>query len=108
MGSERFKEKMRTFMAEVDDSGDDVIQRKEFVAGLNGTRMKTWLSSMGVEVADSDLLFDLIGGGDNELTLTHLVNGLARLKGQARNIDLIGLTFKISRLWDVLMELKQT
>jgi len=61
---EKFKQKMRSFLAEVDNSGDDVIQRKEFVAGLNGTRMKTWLSSMNVEVADSDLLFDLIGGGE--------------------------------------------
>jgi len=44
---------------------------------------------------------------ENELTLTKLVSGLARLKGEARSIDLIGLTFKISSLWDILLDLKQ-
>merc|ERR1712137_68631 len=57
------------------------------------------------EVADGDILFELTDNGDGEVTAAELFDGFARLKGAARSIDLIGLTYRFSALEGLVEEL---
>jgi len=88
--SKKHHEKMHYFMQQVDNSGDDIIQREEFKSALRMKRAKTWLSAiMDTEVDDGDVLFDLIAGEDEEISLDELIAGIGRLKGPAKSMDLI-------------------
>merc|ERR1712137_1292333 len=101
----KMKAKMDDFMARTDLSGDQKIQKDEFMAILENKWIRTWLSSMDMEVSDGDLLFEMTDNGDGEVTADELFNGFGRLKGAARSIDLIGLTYRFATLEEVVGEL---
>merc|ERR1712137_545239 len=94
-------------MKVADDSLDGLIERSEFINALEQKRIRTWVSAMDLEVGDLDVLFDFMDDGDGALTEAELVAGFTRLKGPARSIDLIGLTFKIAYLQDSLLDLTE-
>jgi len=87
-------QKMRQLLEKADTSGDSCIQRDEF----------TWLAAQEIDVGDADLLFDLMDGGDGELTSDELCTGISRLKGPAKSLDLIGL---IHMTWNMSYQLNE-
>jgi len=101
----RHRRKMLALVKQADTSNDGVIQREEFLGILENQRIKTWLAAMDLEVADGEVLFDFVEGGDGEVTPEGLVDGISRLKGGARSIDVIGLTFRLTALEDLVQEL---
>jgi len=101
----KMKKKMIDFLAQTDMSGDQKIQKDEFMDILENKWIRTWLASMDLEVADGDILFELTDNGDGEVTAAELFDGFARLKGAARSIDLIGLTYRFSALEGLVEEL---
>lgn len=60
--------------------------------------VRLWLASMDLNVSDVDTLFHLLDDGDGELTADELVNGVGRLKGAARSMDLILMMNEQKRL----------
>merc|ERR1712137_199503 len=101
----KHQKKMEQLMKYADDSQDGVVERCEFTTALSAPRIRAWLSAMGLEVGDVDILFDLMDSGEGGLTHADLIAGFTRLKGPARSIDLIGLTYKMVHLQDVLADL---
>lgn len=91
-------DKMQRLLKEADVSGDGFIQREEFREALSKPVVRTWLSAMEVETGDVDLLFDLIDNGDEEISIQELVQGISRLKGGARSIDVVNLTHRAARM----------
>merc|ERR1712137_417465 len=87
----KHKRKMQRFMREADADMDGNIQRGELREILADADVLTWLAAQGLEVADVDLLFELLDGGDGQISQGELTTGIARLKGPARSIDLFGL-----------------
>jgi len=78
---------------------DGFIERHDFERLLQDKSVRIWLSALDVDVGpDSSLLFHLLDDGDNRLTGDELVKGVARLKGGAKSIDLIGLMFMTSHV----------
>merc|ERR1712176_768032 len=61
---------------------------------------------MEIEVADLELLFDLMDDGDGKVTFDELVGGLSRLRGNARSIDLVTLIYRSMRLEDELKNMR--
>jgi len=87
----KHESKMRLLFESADADGDGTLDRSEFIQVMDGDTkgtVKKWLSSMGLDVEDTALLFDLINGGDGELDAHELVIGAGKLKGAARSIDL--------------------
>merc|ERR1712048_557255 len=78
--------KMKKLLQMADASCDGCIEREELRSVLQKPVMRTWLSAMELEVGDADLLFEFLDNGDEKLTAQELIDGVARLKGVARNI----------------------
>merc|ERR1712232_368686 len=59
---------------------------------------------MEMEIQDPEMLFKLLKGRHDEyISLADLVNGVKRLRGAARSIDLVALMHKL-RYFEELME----
>eukprot|EP00971_Amphidinium_carterae_P014772 291550-Amphidinium_carterae.1 len=99
--------KMQMFFEEADADGSGVVDREEFIQIVSKPAMSLWLSAMGLDVHyDSETLFQLIDNGDEQLTATELLEGVARMKGFARNIDSTILHAELVKLGQQLNELK--
>jgi hypothetical protein len=99
--------KMQRLLQEADVSGDGYIQRDEFVDVMQKPAVRTWLSAMEIEVGDSELLFDLVDNGDEKISANELVEGISRLKGNARSIDLVGLSHRTAHIEQLLGSLER-
>eukprot|EP00404_Azadinium_spinosum_P026029 CAMPEP_0180672918 /NCGR_PEP_ID=MMETSP1037_2-20121125/65406_1 /TAXON_ID=632150 /ORGANISM="Azadinium spinosum, Strain 3D9" /LENGTH=240 /DNA_ID=CAMNT_0022702129 /DNA_START=61 /DNA_END=780 /DNA_ORIENTATION=- len=89
---------VQLLFSEADESGDGFLSREEFQEVLSDTRVKAWLSAMELEVRDAEVLFDLVDDGDHRISAEELVHGFARLKGNARSLDLAILLHELHRL----------
>merc|ERR1712032_832229 len=95
--------KMRNLLSRADTSNDGIVEREEWREALQKDSVRTWLSAMDIEVGDPDLLFDFLDcGGDGRLTLQELIDGISRLRGAARSIDVISMSHRIMNLEDIL------
>jgi len=68
-----------------------LLQREELKRILACHDVKTWLSAQELDVEDADLLFDLLDDGDGAIRATELTQGMSRLKGAAKSIDIHAL-----------------
>jgi len=99
--------KMERLFKEADTSCDGLIDREEFKKVLMIDKVKTWLSAMELEVSDPDLLFDFLDDGDEAITVAELIDGVARLKGSARNIDLVALMHNVNKVYEMVEDVQQ-
>lgn len=91
--------KMQTLFKHTDTDGDGNMDLTEFRQVFAVPEIRTWLSSMELDsVGDVDKLFTLLDNGDGLVTQAELIDGVAKLKGAARSIDLIYLTQELEAL----------
>jgi len=83
--------KMNRLFHQADTNGDGVISKEEFMDLLTDRRVKQWLAAMELQIADGEVLFELLSNGDGEISPDELVDQVASLKGSARSIDLATL-----------------
>jgi len=75
-----------------DKDNDGEINIDEFKLVLRDQEVRTWLAAMELEICDDDELFQLLDTDDSgTLTADELVTGVSRLKGSAKNYDLVAL-----------------
>lgn len=104
-----FAAKMRNLFKKADTSGDGKVDKDEFREILHHQDVKSWLLSMDLSVRDADVLFSLIdssGDGNGEVGQEDLIQGVGRLKGPARSIDvnkmLMDMRCVINQLQDTM------
>eukprot|EP00930_Biecheleria_cincta_P082756 TRINITY_DN72417_c0_g1_i1.p1 TRINITY_DN72417_c0_g1~~TRINITY_DN72417_c0_g1_i1.p1 ORF type:complete len:611 (+),score=103.49 TRINITY_DN72417_c0_g1_i1:42-1874(+) len=83
--------KMQQLFSAADESGDGLLDIDEFEAVLSHPETKLWLSAQDISFRDPGELFKLIEDGQGQVTAEGLVMGVARLKGAAKQLDLISL-----------------
>jgi len=105
MSLKTHEKKMRALFDRADHSGDGYLDQEEFRAIVSDDSISTWLASMDLVASDVDLLFDLIDNGDGLITVEELIEGVSKLKGNARSIDLQLLMRELSRVQDNMTEL---
>merc|ERR1712007_236866 len=98
--------KMMRFMKEADESNDGLLQRDELKKICAIPDVKVWFAAQELDVDDVDLLFDLLDGGEGHISVTDLIHGVAKLKGSAKAIDMVGLMHMTSSLSSHLCELE--
>lgn len=84
----------------MDESGDGTITYDEFQGMLANPDVKAYLSVLDLEVHETKTLFHLLDGGDGQITYAEFIEGILRMKGQARAIDVICVQRDLSRLTD--------
>jgi len=87
-------ENMDRFFKEADESGDGFLSYEEFQEIIKDTRVETWMAAMEFDTSNAQLVFDLLDDGDQKLSAQEVVQGVAKLKGGARSIDLMALKYR--------------
>lgn len=81
--------KMTALFEHADLDGDGALSLREFQAVIDDTIVRTWLASQELDVSDACSLFELLDeGSDGTLTASELDQGVARLKGGAKSMEM--------------------
>jgi len=87
---------------EIDESGDGMINWEEFEGIITDQRVLTWLAALDLDVHQCEGLFGLLDGGDGKISFQEFVQGVHRLKGPAKSVDLITMSH---HQWDMYKDL---
>jgi hypothetical protein len=99
----RMKAKMRELFLEADLSMDGNLSRNEFMQAVQDDRMRNWLSSLGLDMANIEAAWDIMDDDGDGLTLEELIKGVQRVKGPARALDLAVMQLQQDRLFKVVV-----
>lgn len=101
-----YLEKLGEAFTAIDDSGDGTITREEFEEILNHPQVKAYLAVLDLEVHESNSLFNLLEEDeDGVITYAEFLEGVMRLKGQARTLDIVEIQRDCKRLMNVTASL---
>jgi len=92
------RKKMTDLFEHADTNRDGRVGRREFARMLREPAIRTWLTSMNLDISDGTLLFDLIDAGrdqDGKIDKEELIAGIARLRGPARSVDIKALRMRL-------------
>jgi len=92
------EEKITALFEHADRDHSGTLDRDEFRQILGNKEVQTWLAAMDLDVSDVDTVFSLLHDENLEVSAKNLVEGVARLKGPARSVDLSALLQKIEEL----------
>jgi len=98
--------KLQRLFFEANVSDDGFLSYEEFTLLMEDDRVQTWLAAMGLEIRDADIIFEMVDSGENRVDVQNFVSGLARLKGQARAVDLVQVLRYSRSIMDLLVDVK--
>eukprot|EP00931_Biecheleriopsis_adriatica_P108061 TRINITY_DN8239_c0_g1_i2.p1 TRINITY_DN8239_c0_g1~~TRINITY_DN8239_c0_g1_i2.p1 ORF type:complete len:569 (-),score=102.52 TRINITY_DN8239_c0_g1_i2:198-1904(-) len=81
--------KMREFLAHSDYDGDGKISIQEWKNCLQNQYVHHWFAGQGLSLKDADRIFALLEtDGDGKLSADELVQGVSRLQGSCKSLDM--------------------
>eukprot|EP00747_Dinoflagellata_sp_TGD_P167496 gnl/TRDRNA2_/TRDRNA2_192002_c0_seq1.p1 gnl/TRDRNA2_/TRDRNA2_192002_c0~~gnl/TRDRNA2_/TRDRNA2_192002_c0_seq1.p1 ORF type:complete len:688 (-),score=128.25 gnl/TRDRNA2_/TRDRNA2_192002_c0_seq1:159-1940(-) len=101
-----FVKQIRKIFTEVDTSGDGVVDRDEFLQVIKMPHVKTWLSSLGIEISEAGHLFNLLDNGDGCLSCDEFIAGAMRLRGPSRAVDVVTIMYENQKIINVVRRLE--
>jgi len=102
--SQIFVEKLRLLFIELDDSGDGFVSWEEFDAVISTDRVTEYLSALDLEVGEVHELFKMLDHGDGQISFDEFLEGVKRLKGEAKSMDLVKLQADVNKMCRVMVE----
>lgn len=90
--------KLKIFFEEADQSGDGMMDRTEFEAMLKNPKVRMWFRSLDLHVHEYVSLFNLLDNGSGFISLEEFLDGVGRLKGQARSLDVLAVVLEIKKI----------
>eukprot|EP00928_Gymnodinium_smaydae_P033689 TRINITY_DN24068_c0_g1_i2.p1 TRINITY_DN24068_c0_g1~~TRINITY_DN24068_c0_g1_i2.p1 ORF type:complete len:605 (-),score=105.63 TRINITY_DN24068_c0_g1_i2:22-1791(-) len=98
-------QKMHVFFENADMSEDGWVDKKEFNHILKDPEVRHWLAAQEIDVSDADLLFHHLARNDvkERISAAAMVSGVAKLKGTARNLDVLHLSVKAEELEEKML-----
>jgi len=91
-------QKLKDIFHELDESGDGMINKQEFKELISDPVMQKYLSSLDVDVNDTNMLFNIIDDGDGFIDCNEFCKGIVKVKGQAKAIDIIRVEQCVQRV----------
>lgn len=91
-----------------DSTGDGSIAWDQFQQLLANPKVKAYLAVLDLEVHESSTLFDLLDDGDGSITYGEFLDGVLRVKGQARSIDLISVQHQCNAIIKALASMQDS
>lgn len=101
---EYIKKLAKVFEA-IDTSKDGRLNIEEFQHVVTHPTVKAWLQALEMAVSDTEMLFNLLDDGDGYITYDEFIQGVVRLRGQAREIDVVAILKSEDRLHDSMGKL---
>ena len=81
--------KLKTLFHAFDENGDGVLTPHEWESALTVPYIQQYLQTMDVRIADCRRLFSILDDGDGTISINEFCDGLKRVKGQARAVDMV-------------------
>merc|ERR1711924_307591 len=80
--------------------GDGVVSRAEFQHVMHDDLLKAWLESLDVPTHDLETLYEIMEEKDNDgnVSIDDFVEGLNRMRGAAKSIDIVVILQKCKDL----------
>lgn len=107
-------EKKRTYLRKlhelfcmVDSSGDGQISIEEFEAVIGQPQVRAYLELLDITFAEVENLFNLLEGGSGSISHHDFLQGILRLKGQARAMDIVTLMRETHKVQDVCKRIER-
>jgi hypothetical protein len=94
----RLKREIAELFDAADTSGDGLLSFEELEALLAHSKVQYWLAELGINASDSRLLFELLDDGNGTIDKEEFVDGIAKLKGEARAQDLMPVSINCQRI----------
>eukprot|EP00434_Breviolum_minutum_P008587 symbB.v1.2.007576.t1/scaffold386.1/size215569/2 len=95
----KYTQKVKNLFATMDASGDGVINFDEFSKLVQSPMLQFLLSQLDLEYHDLLSLFEFLDNGDGEITLSEFIDGAAKLRGNAKALDIWRMETKIEVLF---------
>eukprot|EP00434_Breviolum_minutum_P034408 symbB.v1.2.030454.t1/scaffold3395.1/size57732/6 len=103
--SQEYVKRLNKVFQTMDLSQDGVVSKEEFLQLCQDPTIKSYMTSLDVDVNDGSHLFKLLDDGDGNLTHTEFISGMMRFKGAAKAIDVIYLQREVEWLQQELLRL---
>lgn len=87
----KFSDKLKTLFRAFDADGDGLLTPQEWESALTVPYVQHYLQILDVRIADCHRLFSILDDGDGQITISEFCDGLKRVKGQARAVDMVVL-----------------
>jgi len=98
--------KMKKLFQALNLNDDEKITSEEFRVVCESNTLRMWLGGMELNIDDADLVYSLIAGSEDEITLDQLVKGMSRLKGNAKNISLATLEKESQEIHGLIQQIR--
>mmetsp|Transcript_136493 Transcript_136493/g.265505 ORF Transcript_136493/g.265505 Transcript_136493/m.265505 type:complete len:629 (-) Transcript_136493:314-2200(-) len=94
----RLKNDLAALFDEADTSGDGALSLEELTDLCSHPKVQYWFSDLGIDTSDATTLFELLDDGDGAVTQQEFVDGVTRIKGEARAQDLVPLISNVHKI----------
>lgn len=101
----RLDNNFRSVFKEIDDSGDGSVNMEEFTEILEDHRVTTWLAALDLDIQQCQGLFELLDNGDGKISFQEFVQGVHRLKGAAKAVDLVTVSHQQAEMMKCVKKL---
>ncbi|CAE7623555.1 Scn11a [Symbiodinium pilosum] len=96
---EQYAHQIRALFQTIDDDGSGEVSRAEIREMLEDPTLSAYFRVLGFETTDADLFFKLLDVDDsNAVSMQEFLDGCARLKGPARNMDVHAILAECRRI----------
>jgi len=103
--SQEYVKRLNKVFRTMDVSQDGVVSKEEFLQLCQDPTIRSYMTSLDVDVNDGSHLFKLLDDGDGNLTYDEFIGGMMRFKGSAKAIDVIYLQREVEWLQMELLRL---
>merc|ERR1712232_54108 len=93
-----YAKKLEELFSAMDHSGDGCVELVEFQEILNHSEVKAYFSLLELDVHEAISMFQLLDDGDGCIQREEFIDGVLRLKGQARSQDVIMIQHECRRI----------
>lgn len=84
-------EELQELFEKIDESGDGRLSKQELFSAVKRRRVRQKLRAMDIMTKDISELWDILDDGDGELEAEEFINGIRRLRGEAKAKDILRL-----------------
>eukprot|EP00930_Biecheleria_cincta_P071484 TRINITY_DN58994_c0_g1_i1.p1 TRINITY_DN58994_c0_g1~~TRINITY_DN58994_c0_g1_i1.p1 ORF type:complete len:696 (+),score=132.23 TRINITY_DN58994_c0_g1_i1:144-2231(+) len=103
-----YSRNIKKFFAEADHDRSGHLTWDEFEAYLENDEVKAYFQTLELDVSEAHVLFKLLAGDDEEVSIEEFCDGCMRLKGKARSIDVNLLIYQTEKMIDKTVEAMET
>lgn len=104
--AEKYTASLNRLYHELDTDKDGYVSSDELSTLCEDPRAIAWLHSLDLSVQEVNALFELMDTGEGRVSWNAFVDGLTRLKGGAKNIDLEMLSIESKKMLSKIEEVQ--